>query len=411
MNLKENIREGIKSIKSNLTRTILTASIIAIGITSLVSILTAIDGIKSSIDTSFSSLGANTFDVRRKRTDRTVQDGKEQKKYTNLKKEEVFEFKEKFEDGLATLHVNVTGNAEIKRLSEKTTPNYSIRGIDDNFMIIRDYNIETGRNFSQLDVNNGVNYAIVGSQVVKKLFKKNEDPMNKKISCYGNQFVIIGILEEKGGAQAGSNDDQTVFIPLKSAIRIATYGNLDYRITVSVQDPRQMDYIIGEATSLMRKVRRDPVGGEDSFEIRKNKTLEERLDEFAGYLRIGGFSIGFITLVGASIGLMNIMLVTVTERTREIGVRKAIGATPKKIRLQFLIEAILICLMGGTMGVLMGISIGNVVAMLLDASSFVVPWEWISMGFVVCLIVGLISGYYPAFKASRLDPIDALRYE
>ncbi len=411
MNLAENIREGIKSIKSNLTRTILTASIIAIGITSLVSILTAIDGIKSSIDTSFSSLGANTFDIRRKRTDRTVQEGKEQKKYSNLKKEEVLEFKEMFEEGLTTLHLYLTSNAEIKRLSEKTTPNYSIRGIDENFMIIRDYNIEFGRNFSQIDAQNGVNYAIVGAQVVEKLFKKNEDPMNKKISCYGNQFIIIGILEKKGGAAAGSNDDQTVFIPLKSAMRIARYGNLDYRITVSVDDPRQMDYVIGEATSLMRKLRKDPVGEEESFEVSKNKTLEEQLDEFAVYLRIGGFSIGFITLIGASIGLMNIMLVSVTERTREIGVRKAIGATPKKIRLQFLIEAILICLMGGTGGVIVGIAIGNVVALLLEANNFVAPWEWITVGFIVCLVVGLISGYYPAFKASRLDPIEALRYE
>jgi putative ABC transport system permease protein len=209
MNLAENIREGTKSIKSNLTRTILTAAIIAIGITSLVSILTAIDGIKSSIDTSFSSLGANTFDIRRKRTDRTVQEGKEQKRYTNLQKQEVFEFKEKFEEGTTTLHLYVTSNAEIKRFSEKTTPNFSIRGIDENFMVIRDYNIEKGRNFSQLDIQNGVPYAIVGSQVVENLFKKTEDPINKKISCYGNQFMIIGVLEKKGGAQAGSNDDQT----------------------------------------------------------------------------------------------------------------------------------------------------------------------------------------------------------
>jgi putative ABC transport system permease protein len=173
-----------------------------------------------------------------------------------------------------------------------------------------------------------------------------------------------------------------------------------------------MEYVIGEATSLMRKLRKDPVGEEESFEVSKNKKpWKKRLDEFAYYLRIGGFSIGFITLVGASIGLMNIMLVTVTERTREIGIRKAIGATPKKIRLQFLIEAILICLMGGTGGVILGIAIGNVVAILLEANNFVVPWEWITMGFIVCLVVGLISGYYPAFKASRLDPIEALRYE
>lgn len=410
MNLKENIREGTKAIKSNLLRTILTASIIAIGITSLVGILTAIDGIKSSIDTSFSSLGANSFDVRRKRPDRTVQDGKEQKQFPLLKKDEVFEFKDRFNDGTATVHLWVSGSAEIKRLSNKTTPNFTIRGIDENYMIIRNYNIINGRNFTPIDVQNAANYVIIGHEVVKNLFK-DEDPINKKISFYGNQFIVIGVLEKKGGFGGETYADRTVFLPLKNAIRVARRGWLDYRITVNVNDPTKMDHAVGEATSLMRRIRKDPIGQEESFEVHVNKTLEEELEELTSYLRIGGFSIGFITLVGASIGLMNIMLVSVTERTREIGVRKAIGATPKKIRLQFLIEAILICIMGGIGGVIIGLSIGNVIANIIKAGNFVAPWEWVFMGFIVCLVVGLISGYYPAFKASRLDPIDALRYE
>lgn len=410
MNLKENIREGTKSIKSNLLRTILTAAIIAIGITSLVGILTAIDGIKSSIDTSFSSLGANSFDIRRKRPDRTVQEGIEQKQFPVLHKNEVFDFKDQFVDGTASIHLWVTGNAEIKRLSNKTTPNYTIRGVDEDFMLIRNYNIINGRNFTNLDVQNSVNYAIIGDEVVKNLFK-DEDPVNKKISFYGRQYVVIGVLEKKGGFGGDTYADRTVFIPIKNAIRVAGRGYLDYRITVNISDPTKMEHVVGEATSLMRKIRRDPIGQEDSFEISVNKTLEEELKELTSYLRIGGFSIGFITLIGASIGLMNIMLVSVTERTREIGVRKAMGATPKKIRLQFLIEAILICIMGGIAGVIIGLAIGNVVSNIIKAGNFVAPWQWVFMGFVVCLFVGLISGYYPAYKASRLDPIDALRYE
>jgi len=410
MNLAENIREGTKSIKSNLLRTILTASIIAIGITSLVGILTAIDGIKASIDTSFSSLGANSFDIRRKRPDRTVQEGKEQKQFPLLQKDEVLEFKERFFEGTTTLHLWVTQSAEIKRLSKKTTPNFTVRGVDENYMVIRNYNVENGRNFSQLDIQNGVNYALIGNEVVTNLFK-DEDPINKKISLYGNKYIVVGVLEKKGGFGGETYADRTVFIPFKNAIRVAKRGYLDYRITVNVSDPTKMEHAIGEATSLMRKIRRDPIGEEESFEISANKTLEEELEELTSYLRIGGFSIGFITLIGASIGLMNIMLVSVTERTREIGIRKAIGATPKKIRLQFLIEAILICIMGGIGGVIIGLGIGNIVANLIEAGNFVAPWEWVTMGFIVCLIVGLISGYYPAFKASRLDPIDALRYE
>lgn len=410
MNLAENIREGTKSIKSNLLRTILTASIIAIGITSLVGILTAIDGIKASINTSFSSLGANTFDVRRKRPDRTVQEGKEQKIYPLLQKDEVDEFTKRFTHGTVTAFMYVTSTAEVKRLSEKTNPNYTIQGIDENYMIIRDYNIINGRNFTTFDIQNGVNYVIIGDELKNNLFK-NEDPINKKISFYGGQFIVIGVLEKKGGFGGDTGADRTIFLPLKNAVRIARRGYLDYRITVSVKDPTRMDYVQGEATSLMRQIRRDPIGEEDSFEVRKNMTMEENLEEMASYLRIGGFSIGFITLVGASIGLMNIMLVSVTERTREIGVRKAIGATPKKIRLQFLIEAILICIMGGIGGVILGLTVGNVIANIIEAGNFVAPWEWVIMGFIVCLIVGLISGYYPAYKASKLDPIDALRYE
>ncbi|MCK5102595.1 MAG: ABC transporter permease, partial [Cyclobacteriaceae bacterium] len=228
MNLKENIREGVKSIKSNLLRTILTASIIAIGITSLVGILTAIDGIKSSIDTSFSSLGANSFDIGRKRPDRTVQDGKEQKQYPLLQKDEVMDFKERFTEGTTTLHLWVSGSAEIKRLSNKTTPNFTVQGIDENYMVIRNYNIMNGRNFTQLDIQNGANYVLIGDEVVKNLFK-DEDPINKKISFYGSKFIVIGVLEKKGGFGGQTYADRTVFIPLKNAIRVARRGYLDYR--------------------------------------------------------------------------------------------------------------------------------------------------------------------------------------
>ncbi len=410
MNLQENFREGAKSIKSNMLRTVLTASIIAIGITSLVGILTAIDGIKSSIDTSFSSLGSNSFDIRRKRPDRTVQEGKEQKQYPLLKKDEVQEFKERFTEGTTTVHLGVSGSAEIKRLSKKTTPNFTVQGIDENYMVSKNYNIENGRNFTQLDIQNGANYVLIGSEVVSNLFE-GADPINKKISFYGNQFIVIGVLEKKGGFGGNTSADRTVFIPIKNAIRVARRGYLDFRITVSVKDMTKMEHSIGEATSLMRKIRRDPIGAEESFDIEANKTLEEELDQMTSYLRIGGFSIGFITLIGASIGLMNIMLVSVTERTREIGVRKALGATPIKIRLQFLIEAILICILGGLAGVVLGLAIGNVVANLIKAGNFVAPWQWVFLGFGVCMVVGLISGYYPAYKASKLDPIDALRYE
>jgi putative ABC transport system permease protein len=376
-----------------------------------VGILTAIDGLKASIDTSFSSLGANTFDIRRVRPERGTKEGKEEKQYPMLQKDEVFAFQEMFESAKSTVHLFVSNGVEVKYLSQKTNPNITLRGVDDNYMLIRNYNIASGRNFTGVEVRNGSNVVIVGHQVIQELFRENVDPINKAISFYGNKYRIIGVLEEKGGFGGSTYADRTLFIPIKNAIRVSNRGYLEYRVTVSVRDPLHLEHTMGEATGLMRRIRQDPVGSEPSFELERNKTLEEELGEITTTLRIGGFSIGIITLLGASIGLMNIMLVSVTERTREIGVRKAIGANPRKIRQQFLIEAIVICMFGGIAGVVFGIGMGNVISMIFDSNTFVAPWEWVILGFAVCLIVGLISGFYPAYKASKLNPIMALHYE
>ena len=410
MNLRENIRESVKSVKSNLLRTILTATIIAIGITALVGILTAIDGLKASIDTSFSSLGANTFSVASRRPDRRHRQGKEEKKYPLLKKRDVFKFEELYTAGTSALHLRVSGSVEVKYKSKKTNPNITLRGIDNDYMIIRNYNIANGRNLTEIEVDNASDVVIIGAEVVKELFE-NEDPVNQRISFYGNQYRIIGVLEKKGGFGGSDYADRTLFVPIKNAIRVAHGGSLDYRLTVAVANPAMMDQAMGEAIGLMRRIREDPIGEDISFKVEQYKTMEEELEEITSTLRIGGFTIGLITLIGASIGLMNIMLVSVTERTREIGIRKAIGANPAKIKSQFLIEAIVICMFGGIAGVILGVAMGNVISRIFEANKFVVPWEWMILGFVVTLIVGLVSGYYPAMKASRLNPIDALRYE
>jgi len=414
MNQTENIKEGLRSIQSNLLRTVLTALIIAIGITSLVGILTAIDGIQKSVSDSFSSLGANTFDIEAKGEDgrRRGNSGVEEKSYPPIRYDQAKRFKEnyKFTDALPTIHVRVTGNAELKRLSKKTNPNYRIHGIDDNYVPIKGYNIKSGRNLSSIEVQYGSNVAVIGEEVVKALFEDDEDPVNKEISLYGVKCKIVGVLAKTGGMGGSSGPDRTAYIPLDLASRLMRFEP-QYRITVAINNPNEMEAAIGEATGIMRIVRQDKITDEHSVVIEKSESVAESLEEISGYLRVGGFTIGFITLLGASVGLMNIMMVSVTERTREIGVRKALGATPKKIRMQFLAEALVVCQLGGIAGIILGILIGNLIANIISPGVFVVPWLWMIVGLIICFVVGIISGYYPAHKASKLDPIESLRFE
>ena len=412
MNLLENVREAIRAIGANVLRTILTALIIAIGITSLVGILTAIDGMQKSVTESLSSFGGNSFEISSKRNDRSrSEQGKKAKIFPPLEFKETERFKALF-SGASNISIStfVSYNTEIKRLSEKTNPNIRVRGVDENYLTIRNFDIEQGRNFSSIEIEFGSNVVILGNQVYENLFDENDDPVNSVISFYGNKFKVVGVLEKEGGIGGNSGSDRSVFIPVLAASRIAQH-RLNYEIDVEVTDPTSVEQVMGEATGLMRSIRKDPIGEENSFELEKNESAADTLKEVSGYLRIGGFSIGFITLLGASIGLMNIMMVSVSERTREIGIRKAIGATPLKIRQQFLIEAIIICLMGGLGGIVLGIAIGNLIANIIGLNIFVIPWIWIMFGIVVCIMVGIISGYYPAFKASRLDPIESLRFE
>lgn len=412
MNLTENVKEGLKSINANKLRTSLTAAIIAIGITSLVGILTAIEGIQASIESSFSNLGANTYDIESKRNNRGSRDGVTTKAFPPITYEELVMFKEKYRgDGLVSVNAMVTWNAEAKRGSKVTNPNCRVQGGDYDYLLVDGYNVEQGRAFSQAETENGALVVIIGSEIRNSLFDKNEDPVNKEISFLGQKFKVIGLLGTQGGASGNNSVDRMCLVPTLTARRISGGRSLDFEATVSVADPIKIDQMIGMANGLMRAIRRDPVKQEASFEIVTNRSLAERLGDITGYLKVGGFTIGFITLLGASIGLMNIMLVSVTERTREIGVRKALGATPLKIRQQFLIEAIVICQMGGVGGIILGILIGNLTSSLISGGGFVIPWLWILFGVGVGMFIGILSGYLPAYKASKLDPIESLRFE
>jgi len=411
MNLVNNIEESLKAIRDNLLRTTLTALIIALGITALVGILTAIDGIQASVNDSFASLGVNSFTIREKRGgNQRSQQGRSEKNYPPIRYSDVRSFKKRYDyPAQISIKTTVSRNAELKRQSKKTNPNTRVIGSDENYLITEGVNLSEGRNFSTMDLEKGANVAIIGEELVNTLFENNENPINQDINVFGSRFQVIGVLEDRGAA-AGDNANRRVIIPINKGRQLATNQTLDFTITANVGSGA-IDVAMGEATSLMQAIRQDPIGSELSFEIEEKKSLSEQLGEITGYLRIGGFAIGLITLLGASIALMNIMMVSVTERTREIGVRKALGATPQRIRQQFLMEAIVICQIGGLAGVLLGMGIGNVVASFMEVGQFIVPWLWILSALLICIGVGIFSGYYPAYKASKLDPIESLRFE
>lgn len=413
MNLLENVWEALRSIRTNLLRTILTSLIIAIGVTSLVGCLTIIDGIQSSVNNSFAGLGANAFDVRNRDIFKIRKQGEQEKRYPAIDYREAKLYKEKFgHSAIIGLKVNVTFNAEVKYESKQTNPNTRIMGTDENYLDIKGFKISSGRVFSSNDLESGTNVCILGVDVISQLFDKNINPMDKEITILGQKMKVIGLLEKKG-SMMGGGDDRVIFVPLESGRKMAVGRSLTFDVVTSVPNINDLENVIEEARGVMRTVRQDVIGMPDSFSIERSDSLAKQSESITDILRIAGFGIGFITLLGAAIALMNIMLVSVTERTQEIGIRKSLGATPYLIRMQFLMEAVVICLLGGIGGIIFAIIIGNLFAQLLmgNSASFIIPWVWMSLGISVCVAVGLFSGIYPAYKASKLDPIESLRYE
>lgn len=412
MHLLENIKEAFRSIQSNLLRTVLTALIVSIGIMSLVGILTAIDAIKASLNSTFASLGANSFEIKAKGyTNRFRRGGVQGKTYPAITYLQARQYKSEVgEEAKVGVSAFIAGAVEVKAGGKKTNPNMQVVAGDENYLMIQNYNLGNGRTFSPTELSNGANVVIVGAEIKDKLFPQ-QSPLGKYVYLLGRRFLVVGELEKSGSSMGGGGADRLLLIPLETGNQLPRQRALTYDIKTATLDANYLNYLTGEATGIMRAVRHDGLGQEDSFEVERSDSLAGKLDSLSGNLRMGGFLVGFITLLGASIALMNIMMVSVTERTREIGIRKALGATALQIRQQFLIEAIVICVMGGTLGILLGVGMGNGVSLLVGSGGFIVPWLWMMVGLLICVTVGLASGYYPASKAAALDPIESLRFE
>ena len=407
----ENIKIAFQSIRGNLVRSVLTILIIAVGIAALVGILTAIDSIKNSITAEFTRLGANTFSIQSRGM--RVQIGNKRyrsKNYSYISYSQAREFRERYTfPAIASISVNATGTATVKYESKKSNPNVSVRGIDENFLQTAGYEVESGRGISFQESFDGNNVALVGSGLITKLFPKDVDPLGKSIAVGSGKYQIVGVLKAKGSG-FGDSGDQVVLLPFTNVRQYFPRPQMNFRISVMPKSAQLLDGAIGEAESTFRNIRGLNITDDSDFVIEKSDNLVNVLLDNIKYVTLAATIIGFITLMGAAIGLMNILLVTVAERTREIGIHKAMGATSHSIKQQFLIESIVIGQLGGFLGIILGILAGNGVSALIG-SSFIVPWEWMLGGVVLCLIVSLASGVLPAIKASKLDPIEALRYE
>ncbi|RMG80057.1 MAG: FtsX-like permease family protein [Bacteroidetes bacterium] len=412
MNFSENIKIALQSVRANILRSILTLLIIAFGIMALVGILTAIDNAIYSLSDNFSRLGANSFSIFPNRDNvRGNQRGKKAKAADVISFKQAMAFKERFDfPAKVSISMWCTGNAVVKYGDKKTNPTVLLDAVDENHLYVKGYEVEFGRNFSKTEVEQGGNKAIIGKEVIETLFNgKPEQALNKVIAVGNVKYKVIGILKSRGSSM-NQSDDRRVLIPLMNGKRYYGSANKNYRIEVAVTNATEMDNATAAATGLFRNIRKLKATQENDFRIFQSDSLVSIIKENTTNLRLGAVVIGLMTLLGAAIGLMNIMLVSVTERTREVGICKAIGATKQNILIQFLTEAVVICQMGGLVGILFGVLIGYAVANAMEGS-FHVPWNWIGLAIFVCMVVGVVSGLYPALKAARLDPIESLRYE
>ena len=408
----ENIKQGLGSVKAHATRAVITSSIIAIGIAALVGILTSISAMQIAVTKTFSKMGSQSF---------TIKNAGGVKRYgevddnTRLTFDEAWEFQKRMEGRNSTvaLSINADFAGKASFQSAETNPNVRVIGIDEDYLKTANYELGAGRTFTDNEVTRAVPVVVVGQEIVDKLFPGSDKmgrAINQVIAVNGKPYRVVGSLQTKGSSMGMSGGDRVIFVPITRAKRDMKNMQDNCMINVAVDKVLDLDESMSEAYTLMRRIKRLKPGEDENFVIQQSTAMAKEALENIKMVSGVGTVIAIITLLGAAVSLMNIMLVSVTERTREIGLRKALGATAKQIKNQFLIEAVVICQIGGAGGIILGLIIGNLVGVALGAG-FVAPWEWMLLAVVVCIVVGLGAGLYPASRASRLDPIEALRFD
>lgn len=411
---KENIKIAFGSIRTQLLRTILTVIIISFGIMALVGILASVSIIENSLNSSFSSMGANTFNISQYGLRIQIGHSSGEREQINpiISYPEAKAFKDNYDFPLTYTSISfiATRAAEIKFENAKTDPEIQVVGVDELYTLNSGIEVSQGRNFSTSDIANNTLTCLVGSDFVgEDGLLRDVNPIDKIISIRGSKFRVIGVLKEQGST-FGNSQDLRVMIPIQVARSLFSAPNINYSIRIMADKKEMLDPAIESATLAMRQVRKLNPVEENNFGVVRSDDLANRLAAITDYLTIAAWVIGIITILGSSIALMNIMIVSVTERTREIGVRKSLGAKKSTIAWQFFVETLIISNIGGFVGIILGVGIGFLFSSIADFD-FVLPWGAIFAAVVTSFIVAVVSGLYPAIKASQLDPIEALRYE
>jgi putative ABC transport system permease protein len=408
---KESLLMALSAIRGSKLRSILTLLGVAVGLFSIISVMTAVTVLQNSIEEGINQLGANTFQIQKMRGDfnTTPEERRKMRNRKDITYAQAVQVRDK-----TTLAESVGIEAwKFGKIvyweREKTNPNVSVAGENVEGIVTNDWTIEVGRSFNSQDADLARSVAILGKAVAEKLFPPNINPVGQTIRVDGGVYQVIGVFAKKGGSLGGNQDN---FLTIPITTYFSKYGRNDENIHIMVKAKSRQVFedCIDQARFVLRAARNVPPGAEDDFSYFSNDSVINEFNNITKYIRLGVLLVSSIALLAAGVGIMNIMLVSVTERTREIGIRKAIGAERRDVLTQFMIEAVILSLLGGLVGIVLGIAGGNSVSILASLPA-AIPWDWVFIGLFVCSMVGLIFGVYPAWKAANLDPIEALRYE
>ena len=408
---KESLVMALNAIRASKLRSILTLLGVAVGLFSIISVMTAVTVLQNSIEEGINQLGANTFQIQKFRMDfnTSPEDRRKMRNRKDITYEQAVEVRDKTNLAEAVgIEAWKFGKVVVWE-KEKTNPNVQVCGENVEGILTNDWTADIGRSFNAQDVDQARAVAILGNSVAEKLFPPSINPVGQTIRFDGNLYQVIGVFGKKGGA-LGGNEDNFVSIPITTYF--SKYGRNDENIHIMVKAKSRevFDDCLDQARFVLRTARNVPPGTDDDFSYFSNDSVINEFNDLTKYVRLGVLLVSSIALLAAGVGIMNIMLVSVTERTREIGIRKAIGAQKRDVLSQFIIEAIILSLLGGIVGITLGVIGGNSISMISSLPA-AIPWGWVILGLAICSLVGLIFGVYPAWKASSLDPIEALRYE